>query len=639
MWMGGPFGGGAHIGALRRAADTWDEEGPGTIYDHTVVRRFLPFLAPFKARVLVALASLIVASAATQAQPYLIGRGIDEFVRGGNVAGLLAIGGLVLGLAAVSWVSQFLQQLMTTYVGHRVLLRLRMLLFEHIMKLSVRFIDNNQVGRVMSRVQNDVAALQELITTGVYDIFYQFLGVAFVIFFVFYQDVVMALVALSVLPVLVVAMAVWQSRARQAFLRVRQAIAVVNANLQENVSGVRVIQSLTREEENLRRFDRVNADHLMANVEAGRLTAAVMPLVELLVAMSTALVIGVGGVRVMNGHLAVGEFVAFALYVQRVFEPVRNLIMQYTQLQRSMAAGARILEVLDTQPEIVDAPDAVDLPDIRGEVEFRHVHFHYVPGVEVLRDINLKVRPGEMVAIVGPTGAGKSTLVSLVARLYDVTGGELLIDGVDIRRISRRSLARRLGVVLQEPFLFSGTVRENIRYGRPEASDEEVEAAARAVGAHDFIVRLPQGYDTYLHERGQNLSLGQRQLLSFARALLADPRILILDEATASVDPVTEALLQRALRRLLQGRTSFVIAHRLSTVRGADRIVVLDGGRIVEEGRHQELMARDGLYARLYRLAYQQPVPVLGGDGRQSGGDGAAGGRGPGRASTRTPGA
>ncbi len=639
MWMGGPFGGGAHIGALRRAADTWDEEGPGTIYDHTVVRRFLPFLAPFKARVLVALASLIVASAATQAQPYLIGRGIDEFVRGGNVAGLLAIGGLVLGLAAVSWVSQFLQQLMTTYVGHRVLLRLRMLLFEHIMKLSVRFIDNNQVGRVMSRVQNDVAALQELITTGVYDIFYQFLGVGFVIFFVFYQDVVMALVALSVLPVLVVAMAVWQSRARQAFLRVRQAIAVVNANLQENVSGVRVIQSLTREEENLRRFDRVNADHLMANVEAGRLTAAVMPLVELLVAMSTALVIGVGGVRVMNGQLAVGEFVAFALYVQRVFEPVRNLIMQYTQLQRSMAAGARILEVLDTQPEIVDAPDAVDLPDIRGEVEFRHVHFHYVPGVEVLRDINLKVRPGEMVAIVGPTGAGKSTLVSLVARLYDVTGGELLIDGVDIRRISRRSLARRLGVVLQEPFLFSGTVRENIRYGRPEASDEEVEAAARAVGAHDFIVRLPQGYDTYLHERGQNLSLGQRQLLSFARALLADPRILILDEATASVDPVTEALLQRALRRLLQGRTSFVIAHRLSTVRGADRIVVLDGGRIVEEGRHQELMARDGLYARLYRLAYQQPVPVLGGDGRQSGGDGAARGRGPGRASTRTPGA
>jgi len=629
MGMWGGFGG-MNLGAIRRGADVWEEEGPGTIYDHTVVRRFLPYLAPYKGRVLAAFAALLVAAATTQAQPWLIGRGIDEFVRGGNFRGLAAIAGLVLGLAVVSWGAQFVQQLITTYVGHRVLLRLRLLLFEHIMKLSVRFIDSNQVGRVMSRVQNDVAALQDLITTGVYDIFYQFLGVAFVIFFVFYQDVIMALVALSVLPVLVLAMAVWQSRARQAFLRVRQAIAVVNANLQENVSGVRVVQSLTREEENLRRFDRVNADHLMANVEAGRLTAAGMPLVEVLVAVSTALVIGVGGVRVMNGQLAVGEFVAFALYVQRVFEPVRNLIMQYTQLQRAMAAGARILEVLDTQPEITDAPDAIDLPDIRGQVEFRHVHFRYVPDVEVLHDINLKVQPGEMVAIVGPTGAGKSTLVSLVARLYDVTEGQVLIDGVDIRRIRRSSLARRLGVVLQEPFLFTGTVRENIRYGRPDASDEEVEAAARAVGAHDFIVRLPQGYDTYLHERGQNLSLGQRQLISFARALLADPRILILDEATASVDPVTEALLQRALRRLLQGRTSFVIAHRLSTVRGADRIVVLDQGRIVEEGRHEELMARDGLYARLYRLAYQQAVPVLGGDGHGSG-DGAGEGSRPDR--------
>lgn len=625
MGMWGGFTG-AHLAAIRRPPDAWEEEGPGTIYDHTVVRRFLPYLAPFKKRVLMAFLALVLAAGATQAQPWLVGRAIDRFVQGGDVVGLLTLGGIVLALAAVSWGAQFVQQLQTTYVGHRVLLRLRLQLFEHILRLSVRFIDSNQVGRVMSRVQNDVAALQDLITTGVYDIFYQFLGVAIVIFFVFYQDVVLALVALSVLPLLVVAMAVWQARARRAFLRVRQAIAIVNANLQENVSGVRVVQSLTREEENLRRFDRINADNLMANVEAGRLTAAVMPVVELLVAVATALVIGVGGVRVMNGQLELGEFVAFALYVQRVFEPVRNLIMQYTQLQRAMAAGARILEVLGTRPDIVDAPDAVDLPDMRGEVEFRHVHFRYVPDVEVLHDINLKVRPGEMVAIVGPTGAGKSTLVSLVARLYDVTAGELLIDGVDIRRISRRSLTRRLGVVLQDPFLFSGTVRENIRYGRPEASDEEVEAAARAVGAHEFIARLPHGYDTHLHERGQNLSQGQRQLISFARALLADPRILILDEATASVDPVTEALLQRALRRLLQGRTSFVIAHRLSTVRGADRIVVLDGGRIVEEGTHQELMARGGLYARLYRLAYQQPVPTLGGDGGRAQASGASSG-------------
>jgi len=599
-----------------RRTDGWDDEELGKLYDHQVMRRLVPYLKPYKRQVSLALAGMLLAATASRVQPFLIGLAIDRYIPTGDMTGITRIGIFLLGLAVLSWAGQFLQQLMTSFVGHNILLTLRTQMFGHIQKLSLSFLDRSEVGRVMSRVQNDVNVLQELLTTGLLTILADFAGLGIVIFFLLYQDVSLSLVMFTVVPVLTVAMAIWQSQARKAFIRVRQAIAIVNANLQENVSGVRVVQSLSREEENSRRFDRVNMDNWSANVEAGRITAAVMPVVELLVSMATALVIVFGGWRVLDGSVSVGVVVASTLYVQQFFDPVRDLVLQYTQLQRAMAGGQRIFEVLDTEPEIVDAEGAVELPDVRGEVVFDGVNFEYVPGLPVLNDINLHVKPGETIALVGPTGAGKSTITSLVARFYDTTEGRVLIDGHDIRRITRESLARRLGIVLQDPFLFSGTVADNIRYGRLDATDDEVKQAAKTVGAHDFIKRLPHGYETELHERGQNLSLGQRQLIAFARAVIAEPRILILDEATANVDTRTEVVIQRALKRLLQGRTSFVIAHRLSTIRGADRVVAIDGGRIVEMGTHRELLARDGLYARLYRMTYEQGTD---GDGRQPG--------------------
>ncbi len=620
---GGPAGGGPggnlRPNSLKRSTDGWDDDELGSVYSHKVVVRMAKMIAPYRFRLALAIIGTLGFTIITRAMPFAVG-GLIGAAIAQDLDKLNNWGYAYLAMAAISAGFYYMQLTATGWIGHRLLLRLRKDMFAHLQKLSLRFYDNNEVGRVMSRVTSDVTSLQELMTGGMLTILGDFVGIGIAVLFLMYADVQLALVTFTVVPVLVITMIIWQSYSRRAFVRVRQAIAVVNSNLQENVSGVRVIQSLSREDENAKRFEGVNQQNFRANINAGMLTAAVTPAVEVIVASAMALVVAYGGYRVLEGQMSIEALVTFTLLLQLFFDPVRDLVLQYTQLQRAMAGGERVLEVLDTKPEFEDDPNAIVLQDITGKVDFNHVSFNYVEDVPVLVDIDLHVEPGETIAFVGQTGAGKTTITALLSRFYDVTSGSIEVDGIDVRKVTHDSLARRMGTVLQEPFLFSGTVAENIRYARPEATDEEVQDAAENVGAHDFIMRLEEGYDTYLHERGGNLSVGQRQLISFARAIIAQPRILILDEATANVDTQTEVVIQRALRTLLAGRTSFVIAHRLSTIRNADRIVVLEHGRIVEQGKHDDLLTLGGRYARLYRMTYEQHA--LGPEGGATNGNG-----------------
>lgn len=626
--MGGPPGmGGGHppgMGArsLARAADLTDEEMFGKVYDQKVVMRLAGYVKKYKVGFTLSVIGMILTTISGLLMPLLFGDAIDiamgqsqrlNFFEG-FVANIFHVSGslntitmiffLFLTSGLLQWGGQYLQQYNMANVGRSVLFTLRMEMFTHLQKLSLSFYDRHEVGRVMSRVQNDVAALQEVLTTGVLEIVADFLILGIVIFMVFSMNYELALISMSIIPVMILVLFFYEKLSRNSFMRVRQAISVVNADLQENISGARVIQAMSRESVNLQRFGNVNEQNLDANLQATRVSSGLMSAVEILIGASLALVVIFGGYQVAAGKLLVGQTISFILYVQRFFDPIRSLSMQYTQLQRATAGGQRIFEVLDVEPEIKDAHDATELPPIKGDIVFDHASFSYVEGIEVLHDINLHIRPGETIALVGSTGAGKSTFVSLVCRFYEVTKGSISVDGYDIRKVTQESLRNQIGMVLQEPFLFSGTIKENITYGREKVSDEEIFAAAKAVGAHDFITRLENSYDTVLQERGSNLSQGQRQLISFARAVLANPRILILDEATANIDTQTEILIQKALKNILKDRTSLVIAHRLSTIHDADRVVVLDAGKIVEIGTHQELMEKGGLYHHLYTMSY-----------------------------------
>ena len=604
--MSGGFGGGGWMrgGGYRRGAGgrlglDREEYEDGRIYNHRVVTRLFRYVLPHRARLLLTLAAVMVYTATVVALPWMIAKIIDDYVRTGDLSGLNIIVPIFVGLALLQYGSQYVHLRTMSFVGQKVLYTLRVGLFRHLQRLSMSFYNKNEVGRVMSRVQNDVSQLQEFLSIVVITIA-DVLSLVGIITAMTLMNARLAAVTLSTIPVLFVMMVVWQRFARRAFMRARRAISAVNANLQENISGVRVVQSMNRENANIRSFGSANSENLGANLEAVRMQAVLFPSVEFLSAVGLALVIVFGGSLVLDDAIEVGVLVAFALYIQRFFEPVLNLTMQYGSLQRAMASGARIFELMDVEPELADKPDSLDVEAASGDVKFEGVGFHYTEEEPVLRGVDMHIPAGHTVALVGPTGAGKTTIVSLLMRFYDVSEGRILLDGVDIRDITLDSLTMQMAVVPQEPYLFSGTVRENIRYNRAGASDEEIVRAAEAVGAHDFIMNMEQGYDTPLQERGGNLSVGQRQLISFARALVADPRVLLLDEATANIDTYTETLIQRALDQLLRDRTAIVIAHRLSTIRNADSIIVLDHGQIVEQGRHTELADGDGLYARLY---------------------------------------
>jgi len=587
---------------------TQSEESLDKGYDPKVARGLLQFVKPYTGQMLLALTFMVFVAAASVSGPYFVKLAIDDGITARDPAALKRIVLIFLAVSVLQLGVNYLRVRIMSRVGQHVLYDVRTAMFNHLQKLSLGFYNRYSVGRVITRVINDVGTLREFITWAVLAIVRNLLGIIGTIIAMLTLNLKLSLLTFAVMPLMIWATIAFRKTARQNYRKVRAAVSWANSTLAENINGVRVVQAFSRQGHNYLNFQNfINRYFYETSLDAAKVASVYTPVVDVLGAVATAMVVYVGGTAVLGESITPGVLIAFVLYVDRFFEPIRDLSRRFDTLQSTMAGGERILDLLNTEVEVRDAENAVEMQPISGGVKFENVSFHYSDDPTLVLDqIDLTVDAGQTVALVGETGAGKTTIVKLLSRFHDPTAGSVLVDGVDLRVVTQRSLRKQMGMVLQDPFLFNGTVKENILFGRLSASDQDVIAAATAVGAHDFITGLRNGYETSVEEGGVLLSVGQRQLISFARALLADPRILILDEATSSVDIQTEQVIQAALAKLLRGRTSFVIAHRLSTITNADRIVVIHDGKIIEQGRHSELLARQGMYYELYKTGFQE---------------------------------
>lgn len=589
-----------------------EEEVLGKAYDSRLMKRLLRFLRPYRLQVIIGVCLLAFTTLTQLAGPYLTKVAIDRYIANKQIHGLTIIAMLYLAVLALEFVITYVQMYLTQWIGQKVMYDIRTLIFSHLQKLPLSFFDKNPVGRLVTRTTNDVETLNEMLSSGVVTIFGDIFVLVGIVIMMLNLNWQLALVTFSVLPLIFYATFLFRSRVRESYRKIRIRIARINSYLQENISGMSTVQIFNREAKNSTRFDELNKDHLLAYLQTIRYYAIFFPAIELISAIALALILWYGGIEVVSNTLTIGVVVAFVQYSQRFFQPIRDLSEKYNIMQAAMASSERIFKLLDSPEQIMVPESPLSLPSPRGEIEFDDVSFSYNGDDYVLENVSFKIRPGEKVAVVGATGAGKTTLINLITRMYEPSKGKIYLDGVDTSRLQVRDLRERIRMVLQDVFIFSGSVKENVRLGNKNISMERVEQASKDVNAHPFVAKLPDGYSHELSERGSNISVGQKQLLSFARALAHNPEILILDEATSSVDIETEHLIQDAINKLMANRTSLIIAHRLSTIQNVDWIIVLHKGKIREMGTHEELMEKRGIYYRLYQLQYAlEPAPAM----------------------------